>query len=361
MRASDIINQLAIYLPALVDDFTTQLSISSLVLAGSTVTATTATAHGLIVGNQVNITGAQTPIVISSINRVGIVATMVTATDHDMTENAGFDVQIFGATEAEFNGTFKLLSVPNRRTITFQVADSGALAATGSPLLLNGSNTFDSYNGLRDISAAPTATTFEYELTTTGLYSPASGVIIGKTLPRVSGAVDFDQLIRSYTKQPVDNAWLFVVIGDSIASKNRNIDIDATDNIQNGSFFNQRIIQTVDLFVFLPTVDEISGRQARDRCEELLRPICQSILAKRFPSLVEGTNNPLMLVRHGTQAYSTAFYAHQYTFEAVLTLGPDDIFTPTDDVAFRDVDLDMGLDIGSGTIDSEIDLDDEPL
>ncbi len=119
MRASDIVNHLSVHLPKFADDFTDQITVTSLTRSGTTVTVTTDSPHGLVVGGQLNMTGAQTPIVISSITRVGIQATMVTASDHDITENAGFDVQIEGATEAEFNGTFDLISAPNRRTIKF--------------------------------------------------------------------------------------------------------------------------------------------------------------------------------------------------------------------------------------------------
>jgi len=361
LRASDIVTQLAIYLPTLVDDFTTQLSISSIDRVSTTATVTTAEPHSLSVGQQINITGAQTPIVISSINRVGIVATLVTSQDHDITENAGFNVQIEGANEAEFNGSFELISVPNRRTLTFKVDDSGALSATGSPLLLNGSNVFNTYNGLRQVTATPTANTFQYEVTSDTLYSPPRGSIVAKTNPRISASVDFDRTLESYTAQPPNDAWLFVVLGDAIASKSRNIDIDATDNIQSSNYFNQRLVQNVSLYVFLPTTNQIAGRQARDRCEELLKPICNSVLSVRFPSLVEGTNNPLMITGHGLQAYNTAFYVHQYAFEATLQLGQSDIFVPSDDVAFRDIDVTMGLDFGTQTIETLIDLDDEPL
>lgn len=360
MRASDIVNQLAVVLPGLVDDFTTNIVASSLTRAGTTVTVTTAAAHSLSVGNQANITGALTPIS-CGITRVGIVATVVTTADHDMTENAGFDVQIEGATEAEFNGTFTLLSVPNRRTLTFQVADSGPTVATGAPLLLNGSSPFQSYNGLQEITAVPTSTSFEYEIADSTLFTPASGTIVAKTLPRISAGLDIDRLVAAYTKHDADVAWLFVVMGDAVADKNRGIDTDSTDNLQRGHFFNQRLIQTVQLFVFFPASAQIAGRAARDRCEELLSPICQSVLSAKFPSLVENDNNPLMITGHGLELYNSAIYVHQYAFEATLQLGESDIFKPTDDVAFRDMDITIGLDVGTETFNTLIDLDDEPL
>lgn len=323
-------------------------------------TATTPTDHGLAVGKQANITGALTPIA-CGITRLGIVATLITDADHDMTENAGFDVQIEGATEPEFNGTFDLHRVLNRRTIQFMVDDSGPLTATGSPLLLSGSSPLQQYNGLREITAVPTTTTFEYEVTDSTLFTPASGTIVAKTLPRVSSAVDIERVIASYTKQPKGNGWLFVVLGDGVANKSRRIDTDNTDNIQQGNYFNQRLIQTVQLFVILPASDEIAGSAARDRCEELLSPICQSVLTARFPSLVENSNNPLMITGHGAERYNTAIYVHQYAFEANLQMGPSDIFVPTDDVAFRDIEMTMGLDVGTETFETKIDLDEVNL
>lgn len=360
MKASDIVLQLATILPSEVEDFSDTVAVSSLTRTGTTVTVTTSAAHGLTVGRQVNIRGAQTPIP-CSITRAGVLGTMTTTADHDITENAGFDVQISGATEANFNGTFKLHSVPNRRIIKFIMADSGATTATGSPLLLNGSNVFQSYNGLQEVLTVPTTKTFTYAVDSSTLYSPAHGTIEVRANPRISSAVDFERIVAAYTQQPTEKAWLFVVLGDAVAYRNRNLEIDAVDNIQRGNYFNQRVAQSVTLFLFLPTSAQLSGRAARDRSEELLRPICRSILTAKFPSLVENKNNPLMLVNHGYQLYNGAYYVHQYTFEATLQLGPSDIYQPSDDVAFRDIDLDMLVDNAIDPMETLIDLDDKPL
>lgn len=362
MRASDIILQLAAKLPALVDDFTTSFSVTSLTRSGTTVTATTSAAHGLAVGNAVNIVGSQTPITITSIDRVGVVATMVTAADHDMTEGAFTEVEISGATEAEFNGTFTLLRVLNRRTITFQVADSGPTSATGSPLLLNGSSPLQSYNGLKEVTTVPSTTTFTYEITDTTLFSPASGTITAKTLPRISGAATDERALASYSKQAGDDAWLYVVMNDVVANKSRTLDIDGTDNIQRTNHFKQFASQTVSLYVFIPTSRQISGRSARDRAEELLKPICQSILFAKFDSLLTAAQyNALMFNEAGFHGYNTAFYIHRYTFEMTLLFGIDDTIGADEDVAFRDIDMSQLHDVGTGEINTLIDLDDEPL
>lgn len=362
MRMKDVILQLSARLPQLVDDFTTSFSVSSLTRSGTTVTATTTAAHGLVADKSVNIVGAKTPITISTIDRVGIVATLVNAADHDMTEGAFTTVEISGATEAEFNGTFTLLRVLNRRTVTFKVADSGPTSATGTPLLLNGSSVLQSYNGLKKVTTAPTTTTFTYEITDSSIFTPAAGTITAKTKPRISGAADDDRALASYTKQQTDQAWLYVIMNDGVANKNRTLDIDGTDNAQRTNHFKQFITQTVTLLVFLPTSGQISGRKARDRAEELLQPICQSVLFAKFDSLLaSGKYNALMFNNHGFAGYNTAFYIHQFTFEMTLLMGIDDTVGADEDVAFRDIEMTQAHDVGTGITTSDIDLDDEPL
>lgn len=359
MRAADIVAQLAFNLPLHAGDFTTNVNVTTLTSAGGIATATTAAVHGLAVGSQVRMTGAQTPIP-CSITRTGAVGTLVTTADHDITMNAGFDVQISGAVEPEFNGTFQLLAVPNRRTVKFAMPDAGALAATGAPLLLSGSGYASSYNGLVEVLTVPTISQFTYAVPS-GLYSPAAGAIVAKTLPRISSGVSIERLDAAYTKQGAGKAWAFVVLGDAVADKSRHEDTDATANIQRGNYYNQRLIQSFDIFVFMPTSEQIAARKVRDRCEELLSPICRSLLQSRLPSLVENSNNPIQLSGHGMQAYNSAYYVHRYAFEAVLQLGESDVYVPTDDVAFRDISMTMAVDIGTGVMTSEIDLDEEPL
>ena len=361
MRAHDIATVLAARLPAFVDDFTNSISVDSLTRSGSTVTVTTSTAHDLSVGNKANMTGAQTPIA-CSIARVGILATITTTSDHDYTEETGATVIIAGANEAEFTGTFTINTVPNRRTVTFIVADSGPTASTGSPLVLNGTNPYQSYNGLQEVTVVPSTVTFEYEVTDSTLFTPASGTIVAKTAPRVGATVSVDRIIEAYTQQPQSAAWLFVVMDDGVASKNKNIDTDATDNLQRGHFFNQRIIQNASLYLFLPTADEITGRDSRDRAEELLRPICRSILLEKFDGLMaEGQDNPLQFLEHGFEAYNSAFYVHRYTFQMSIQMTGEDVYIPDESVAFRDIGLINGLDVGTETFTTDIDLDDIPL
>lgn len=347
MRASDVVNQLAAQLPKFSDKFTTNIAVSSLTQVAGVATATSV-AHGLTAGKQANIIGAKVPIVISGVTRVGVVGTLVTSTVHDMTPGYSTTVEIADAVEAVFNGTFTVLTVPTRNSVTFTMADSGATVATGTPLLLNGSSHLNQYNGLRAVIAAPTADTFTFAVPTT-LYSPAHGTIFARTLPRVSAVLQEDIIIDAYTKQPSTDVWAFVVLGDVTASKSRQTDTDAVSNVQRGEHFRVQLLQPMTVYVVIPSAQEQAGRLARDTCEELLKPLCQSLLMKKFDSLLTvGMKGPLQFVGHGFAAYARAYYMHAYQFMQVADMTFGDTVGYDDDVAFRDIGLTIHSNIGTG-------------
>lgn len=339
MKAADVVQQLAAILPQYTDKFTRNVAISALSQTGGTATAT-ATAHGLTVGDQVNIYGAKAPIVISSLTRSGTLGTLVTATPHDFTDGISATVEITGATEAEFNGTFPIATVVNRTTVAFDIPDSGATTATGAPLLLNGSNYINQYNGLREVLTTPGADTFTFSVAAT-VGSPAYGTISGRCAPRITGVLSEEIIEKAYTRQdaPTD-LWAFVVLGDVTANRSRETDTDATSDIDRGQHYRQLIIQPVTVYVVIPTAQENAAREARDLCEDLLQPITQAILWKRFPAYVAvNEKGPLQFTGHGFAAYSNGYYVHAYQFEQLAVLTIEDTVGYDEDVAFRNITL----------------------
>lgn len=364
MQASDIVNQLSVLLPLNTDKFTNELSITSLTRSGTTVTADTATPHKLAVNDAANIVGAQTPITISSLTRAGVIGTMVTAENHDFTPNFSTQAEIADAVEAEFNGTFTILTVPNRKTVTFTMADAGATVATGSPLLLNGQSALKQYNGIKQVTAISTPSQFQFEVAGSTLFTPATGTILARTKPRVSSTVSIEKIVDAYTKQAPDDLWAFVVLDDVAASKSRHIESDATDNIQRGDYYRQQTIQPFAVYVVIPSSQEIAGRIARDLAEEIFQPMCKSLLGSKFDSgLTVGKQNPVNFVSHGLAVSNSAYYIHAYNFEQTVDITFGDTIGYDLDVAFRDIQLSMGIDVGTGEdpLTANIDLDDTPI
>jgi hypothetical protein len=168
-----------------------------------------------------------------------------------------------------------------------------------------------------------------------------------------------ERFVDSYTKENTGDAWACVVLGDSVANKSRRQDIDSTDNIQRTQFFNQKFAQAADIFVVFPTTSTIAGRSVRDRCEELLQPICQCILFKEFDSLMTaGLFNPLQFTGAGFEQYKEGvYYVHRYSFEMTVQMQFEDTVGFGDDVAFRDIEMTQNFSTGTETMTTDIDLD----
>lgn len=362
MKASDAIKQLQAILPTVTSDFNEQIGIVSIIPVGTTATVTTAVAHGVTVNDVVNITGTVSPVAITSIDRVGTVATAVTTTNQDITENdLTTEVTLSGSNESEFNGTFPFLSATDRRTFQFTVPDAGATSATGSPILEDPPSAFG-YNGLITVTNVPTPTTFDYVLPV-ALTEPAIGTGFVNVNIRVTGAVNIDRAIDMYTEQPDrDSLWAFVVLGDTVASKDRGTRNDATTSAAPGSDRRQQIFQTFAVYIFKPVTDELSAREAVDDMQDVMRDLFKSLLFWKAPTdLSAGPCLGVVFVNQGVFQYNTAFLVHEFQFQVLTDVTQNDTVDPDFNVAFRDISLTMKTSFGTEQMTAEIDLDDDPL
>lgn len=374
MKAADVAVQLMNRIPQLTDKFTDDLTVTSVVRAGTTLTITTSTAHGLLVNRAVALTGALTPIPLASLTRSGAAGTLVTTTPHDLTEpvtlnpNTRTTVVLSGSIEAEFNGEFTFLTVPNRKTVTFTMPDSGAVTATGSPIIENGESALNTYSKSYRVETIPSTTTFTVTESNTTLPDPV-GILTLRKNPRISIGVSPERLENAYTKNAVDKYWMFVVLGAPIASKDRSLSNDAVTNLTTGNEYRQQVDFPFTVFVFIPTASaEIAAGKARDEAAELLTILCQSLLGHQFPTntAIE-TQGSVHYLSDDVQLYNTAFLMHAYNFSQVSDLIFEDTVGPDVDVAFRDIDFDTFINIEAETplstskLESSVDLDDVPL
>lgn len=365
MKGSDVITRLIQELPEYSDLFFDNLSITSLSRAGSTVTAVSSSAHGLETGHVVVVTGAQTPLTIMSLTQVDGIATAITSSNHDLTE--GWEgqepsdepnVKISGANQVEYNGSHSLLSVENRRTFTFTVSDAAVSPATGSPKLLE--QFLSGYNGVKDVTVVD-STTFTYQITTTP-ESPAQGTVLAAKGARISGAVSMDAAQASYTAQDTGELWAFVVINDTVANKDRREDTDATFTQGGGTEFRQRIITPFSVYVFVPAVDEIAARDARDTMQDVRIALFKALLRAKFSDgLAANQVFTTAFNSDGFILYNNSYYIHQFVFEVVSDITYADTSRPDANVAFRDVELNFNDELGTTELSVTVDLDDEPL
>jgi hypothetical protein len=370
MRASDVIQQLQAELPKVTNLFSNEFSITSLTRSGSTVTAVTSVPHGLADDQEVLITGARELNPITSLIRVGAVASATTQNAHDLTEPSAQQIRennlldfnkadVSGADQADYNGNFPITSAVNRKSFTYLVSGSPGSPATGSPVLEQDAG----YNGRFPVTVLDT-TTFTYQITTTPI-SPAGGTIIGRSPVRAAGSVDLRRAVKSYTKQTQNKLWAFVVLGDVTTSRNRAILSDAVSEQSKADEYRNRLIEPFSVFIFIPGVDSLSGRPIRDDVEDIRGYIYKSLLGVVFPTgLVCETWSQTTPTgdRYVSEDSTDAYYIHEFSFQRVVDVTYPDTKGSDLNVAFRDVDIDGTIDIGTGgSLDADIDLDEQPL
>jgi len=357
MKASDIITQLLRVLPSKTGLFSEEVSISSLSKAGTITTAVTAAAHGLTTGDYVYVAGANRKTPITSILRAGTVATVITTSDHDLTEGWITTVEITGAAESAYNGVKPLTNVNSRNKFTYTVTGAPTTPATGTPFLLEPWRR--GFNGWYSITVTD-STTFTY--TSEDSYTAtASGTMVLRKLPRISGALNIDRAIDSYTKFGQNKLWAFVVLGDVTASRDKNTLSDAVALHTTGSAFRQNIINDVSIFIFYPMKDTISGRAERDSITDIATYLYKSVLGKSYSSYF--TDDPtatLNFLSHKVLMWTTGYYIHQFKFEAVSELTGNDIIDPNYTRAFRDLELAFNnVDYGIEIVNTNINLDED--
>ena len=370
MKGTDVIEQLWKRLPRQSTNFTTNVNIVSISVAGLVATVTTATAHGLLINNLANVIGVSEPVEIDTVTDNAPTSntfTITTLTDHDLTKNQRevgivVDARITGGAIDE---TFTVLAVTNRRSFT--VTKGTATPAQGDflqQLFISG------FNGLKQVVSVPTTTTFTYALTAT-LADPnlVEGSISGKH--RISGAVNFEIAKAAYTRQDDNEYWLFVVIEDTSPNKDRKGTEDSSATRGTKQAFYQVVIEGFSLYLFIPnkgvTAQTAGGLIARDKAIDERAAVLSSILGIQFNPGLENPGQKVVTYDGDGAAESDfggAVYVHRFLFQQVTAITNQDTAVESDDRAFRDINFDItGLGIGDSavSISADVDLDDTPI
>lgn len=369
MRAEQIIAQLMTVIPAFTELFTDNVGISTITVSGSDAIVVTSAVHGLSSGKPVNIQGVSSPVTVATLTQVGGIATCTTVENHDLTynplESQEFrpSVTIQGANEGDYNGTFLVDSVPNRKEFTFSIEILAPGTATGSILAFDGKER--GYNGYKPTITVVDTTTFSYPLDPGNLpfndgYGAEMQVHSGF---RLSGGSDIDRISLAYTEQGPDKLWGFVVLEDFNVSKDRHILNDAGDTYAAGVDFRQRLIQPFTFYVFVPTSAEITARNARDLMQDIYLPLCKSLLRVRFDEdFAEQQIFGVTTSGHGFFGYVEAYYIHRFSFENVFDLTYGDTVDPAQSVAFRDIEgklMDKEANPDTEAAEFKVDLDED--
>lgn len=364
MKISDVVNQIRLVLPNYTDYFGDVVSIDSIIASGGVATITTSSAHGLLTGSSVTLAGVETRTPISSFVKSGLNFTFTTGADHDLTfgwpENQ--TIELGGFTDPNWNTTFDLKDVANRRSFKVMSANSDPVL-NGNEYLIE-PNRIDGVNGRYSATVTGSNTFTISGGFIDGTYTPINGKVVQNV--RAASVVDVDRAIEQYTEQPQNDFFIFVEPVNVEVSKDRSTYSDATATIGSGQEMRTRLIDGFTVYIFAPTSQEIAGADALDICRhDLLLPFMRTLYGVKFDTglSVSQADYRTILKSHGVAAYNAAYLVYSYEFEVVYDLTDGDTVLPTATRAFRDIDytLSRGGDDTQNMTIIPIDLDDTPL
>lgn len=361
MKLEPIVDQLRITLPQFTDKVTDRFSIVSMSFVGSTVTVETSAAHNLSVSDSALVQGTKVKTPITSLTSVGTVATAVTSFDHDLTLNNEIDVEIIGADQSDYNGTFDLLSVDNRENFTYRLnADPGVSPATGTIFSIR--DRLDGFNGAFTVASTPTATSFTYDL---GFTPPGNPEFSG-------GFIDVDFRILGVLTQPTaeneytarasqDDYFVFVQLGDATVNRDRLNNTDFTNVWSQNTEKRMKIIRPVAVYVFIPAKTDLGGPSVRDDLEDFALALYKSLNGFSPPQQTQSSQGQVMLLTgHRSVEYTNSLYIHAFDFEAREDIGIEDSYQVLTR-AFRDARIVNNNNFDEIITDVTINLDEEPL
>lgn len=350
MKAFDIVRQLQATLPIYTELFSDVVTVNILTKITTTITATTAIAHGLNTGDYVNIQGARVPNIITSLTQVNNIATAVTTNPIDATLRIGEDnndkyVEISGATQPEYNGTKKLLSVIDSKTFTFEITGDPTTPATGSPIF--NEDIENLYNGWFEVTKI-SDTVFTYVVRKEPLAN-ASGTIKAHSDLRISESASVERILNAYTKQDRDKLWAFVVLGQTNASRNQNsAKNDGVGMYSSQDDYRPNLYQDFNIYTFDPAKTTYASSERRDRAEDMRAIFFKCLLGTKFQrSIIDNFDNltteneqyRTMFVSDDIEQDVNAYYVHRFTFQYSYDLTADDIVKPTWSTAFKEFEI----------------------
>lgn len=336
MKIADIVTQLVKIVPQVSTLFADNLAVASIVGDGTLVTVETPEKHRLTTGAFVNLSGVAVETDITSVVLTGATAAIETATAHDLTLGwpPHASVELSGFTDPEWNASFTLLDVPNRRNFDIDATGLAAPTLNSSEKLLE--LVLGKFNGPATITRVDDKT-FTFPSTAIGF--GIGGTVQGS--PRIAGVVNVTKAIDAYTEQNITDWWLFVAQQQSSAvNKSRRADTDLNSEMTLQTDFQEYISDGFTIFAVGNASETSAGLEVMDTARHDILPALLAAVRglKTASGLCEETNLPIDLTSHGFALYNGAIYAHQYAFQAPQLLTRGDTVQP-ETVAFRDVDL----------------------
>lgn len=347
MKITPIVRQLNSYLPFYTDKFTDTVNIVSATQLGGIATITTSIPHNLSLNQQILITEIRPLIEISNVSIINTNQLLIqTNIDNGLVDSFDFltlkdklsqipNLYTTLFPDIEFNGSFPILNVSNRFNVICQLPFTPSSTPSFYGYLIK--YAFNTYVGVKKITNVVSSTQFQYVVNPSeSAITTNSGLIHYNS--RISGVIDIDSADASYTKQSSSNYWLFVTQNSSYSSKNRQILNDGLDNVTTGVEYRQRMIESINVFIFVPISDQLSSRSAVDSLEDVKVALFKTLLRFKLPNQYDTTSSfQLYFDSTNLVANRKSYMIQQFIFESEYDLTYYDGFDPNLYTPFRNI------------------------
>ena len=320
-----IITHLQTNLPKITNLFSDIVTVSGIILAGTTQTLRVAyPLHGLVTGKKITISDN---LISNSITSVSLVTVndikylrFTTSYNHDITLDYNASVTLTGFTNTALNTTWTVYNTINRKSFDIQYNTLPTLNATEKM------NQFIE-NGLNGIWAVTKVNdnTFDILLTGKPQFQPQTVPLLKiATNFKLWHAEDWNNAKEVYTKQTTPQCGMFLIMEDASVSKSIDVESDANQMNAIGNEQRLKVINRFTLDIIQPASNEISAGNAIQKAwTDLLFIIVKIMAGVSFDS---NTKYVTSLLEHVALEYNHAFYGHGYTFEYVYEITNSDVY-----------------------------------
>jgi len=350
------------YLPIITDLFTEKETVVGASSLGS-VLSIEITDHGYSAGKKIVISAGDTrnEIVGATLNPDGTVR-FETAFDHDLIQPSQTNddqTLTMGGWGSVWDGVHDIDGIPNRRFFEVVLPDGETIAPTpdGNQYLVDNIGL-----GLQVVATVIDDDNFTVDIS--NLPNMPTGIVDGLEIIsgfRIAAAADFKRAEAAYSKQNTDEPYLFVIMGDVDASKDRHTENDAIAGFTGQDNMLLRLLQNFSITVFIPTHDEISGADAQDLAyDTIYKSLLKAVYGYEFQDADNSISYVAITSGHGPGIYNSSYLTHVYDWQLPAAIDFSDGFTMQDDVAFRDIEDSFNLhDDDYATMTANINLDEE--
>lgn len=349
MKIRDIERHLRINIPRFTTRFHEWINISSFAVSSGVATIETAAAHNFLAGAEILLNGVTFVNPLNGITHDGLGnATATTSYPNDLSfyvdtlqYSHNTTVELLSS-ETDFNGTFDIVQVFDRRNFVFSVPTTAPLYNSATVELYE--RDLPALNGVFSVLNVIDSTHFRVSMPTVNDFTaPAGAKTVAMKNIRIAGEISAEHAYEAYTAQPAGKYWMFLIAGDTVVSRDRNVQTDFQYRHTANSDYWQETSEPFSVLVFIPSSNMLTPVDAQDECRNELKSYLIKNLCAYFPQkLYDNSYRGIFFISDGMQGYNKSVYVHEYLLATTVEITINDCYIPSS-IAIHGIDVEFDI------------------